>query len=67
MPRGGAAQDVWTVGKILNEAQRSVAGHKKCAAAFWRLALRDPENTLLQLCDCLHHVLPIGQVCRLDS
>ena len=67
MPRGGAALDAWTVGKILNEAQRSVAGHKKCAAALWRLAERDPAETLLQLCECLRHVLPIGQVRVSDS
>jgi hypothetical protein len=62
MPRSGAAHEAWTVGKILNEAQRSVAGHKKCAAALWRLAARDAAETLQQLCDCLRHVLPIGQV-----
>ena len=67
MPRGGAAQEAWTVGKVLNEAQRSVAGHKKCAAALWLLAARDPAETLLQLCDCLRHVLPLGQVRLSDS
>lgn len=63
MPRGTAAAEAFTVGKILNEAQRSVAGHKKCAAALWRLAARNPAETLQQLCDCLRHVLPVGQVC----
>ena len=62
MTRAAPAHEAWTVGKILNEAQRSVAGHRKCAAAFWRLAARDPSATLQQLCDCLRHVLPIGQV-----
>lgn len=62
MPRGAAAHEAFTVGKILNEAQRSVAGHKKCAAALWRLAARDMAGTLRQLCDCLRHVLQIGQV-----
>ncbi len=50
------------VGRILNEAQRSVAGHRKCAAALWRLASRQPAEVLEQLCACLHDVLPIGQV-----
>ncbi len=62
MVRGAAAPEAFTVGRILNEAQRSVAGHRKCAAALWRLASRQPAEVLEQLCACLRHVLPIGQV-----
>ncbi len=67
MARGTAATEAFTVGKILNEAQRSVAGHKKCAAALWRLAARDPAGVLEQLCACICHILPIGQVKQLSG
>lgn len=62
MVRGTTAPEAFTVGRILNEAQRSVAVHKKCAAALWRLANRQPAEVLEQLCACLCHVLPVGQV-----
>ncbi len=63
----GAPADVFTVGRLLNEAQRSKAGHKKCAAAFWRLAAKDLDGAMDALFTCLQHVLLVAQVGRLQQ
>lgn len=50
------------MGRLLNEAQRSKAGHRKCVAAFWRLADKDFDGTMDALLSCLQHVLLVAQV-----
>ena len=57
----GAPPDVFTVGRLLNEAQR-FKSHKKYVAAFWRLAAKDLDGTMDALFACLQHVLLVAQV-----
>lgn len=45
-----------TVGRLLNEAQRSKAGHKKYAAALWRLITKSIDQTLADLFAKLEHI-----------
>jgi hypothetical protein len=54
---------VQTVGQLLNSAQDSAAASERCAAAFWRLALQDPDATHASLLQCMDYLVTLGQVC----
>ena len=46
-----------TVGKILNDAQVSLAVHKKCVKQMIQRRHADPETFLPELCSCILPVL----------
>ena len=50
-----------SVPQILNETQRSIAVHKKCAKLIWELDQADPARTFDELKECLAEVLLVAQ------
>eukprot|EP00899_Mesostigma_viride_P008776 jgi/Mesvir1/178/Mv13533-RA.2 len=47
------------VPKLLNECQRSLAAHKRCARAMVALRRDDSDAFLIDICKYLQHILPV--------